>query len=217
MHDRYLAAALAIIDRPEDAAVFLKPEHQRLLRLLATPDSAAGLARQLNTSRQIVAYHLKEMEAAGLVALDSERKKGNCIERIMRRTAASWVIGPQALGALGADPETMPDKLSAQYLVAVAARTIKEISRLSRAAEAKAQTLPTLTLDTQVRFRNSQDRKAFTEEFASSLAALVGKYNAPVGRSFRITAGAYPYIPSEVTPSEVIPSEVIPNEREHHE
>jgi DNA-binding transcriptional ArsR family regulator len=192
-----MAAALAVIDRPEQAAALLKPEHRRLLELLSTPDSAAGLARRLNTSRQIVAYHLKELEEAGLIAVATERKKGNCIERIMKRTARSWVIGPQALGALGSDPETMPDKLASSYLVAIAARTIKEISVINRAAAEQGKTVATLTLDTEIRFRSAQERKAFTEEFTAALASLVTKYHdekSPGGRRFRLFAGAHPYV-----------------------
>jgi hypothetical protein len=52
-------------------------------RFLETPDSASGRARRLKVARQLV-YHLKELESAGLVEVVEERKKGNCIERILR-------------------------------------------------------------------------------------------------------------------------------------
>jgi DNA-binding transcriptional ArsR family regulator len=192
------SAAVSVIDRPEQAAILLKPEHRRLLGLLAVPDSAAGLARRSGSSRQIVNYHLREMEEAGLIVLDAERRKGNCMERVMKRAANSFVISSEVMGDLGSDPDAMPDKLSAQYLVAVAARTIKEISRLSRKAESAGKILPTLTLDTQVRFRSAQERNAFTLELAAAVGALVQKYHdetAPGGRRFRLTTGVYPHIP----------------------
>jgi len=189
---------LAVIERAEDATVLLKPEHQRLLDLLATPNSAAGLARQLGWSRQIVNYHLREMQHAGLIALREERKRGNCVERVMQRSAMAYLIGPQVLGGLGADPARVADRLSAAYLMAVAARTIKEVSRLSRAAGQAGKILPTLTLDTEVRFRSAAERSQFTTELAGLVAELVKKYQdgeCPEGRSFRLTMGAYPLIP----------------------
>jgi hypothetical protein len=192
-----MASAISVIERAEDAAVLLKPEHRRLLELLATPNSAAGLARDLGWSRQIVAYHLKEMERAGLIALQEERKRGNCVERVMRRTADAYLIGPQAIGGLSGHPARMADKLSASYLMAVAAQTIKDVSRLSRAAANAGKILPSLTLETEVRFRNARDRASFTAELTQAIADLVRKYHdakSPGGRSFRLIAGAYPSI-----------------------
>jgi biotin operon repressor len=185
------------MDRAEDAAVLLKPEHQRLLDLLSTPNSASGLARELGWSRQIVNYHLKELERAGCIALQEERKRGNCIERVMRRTAAAYLIGPQTLGNLSADPARVADKLSASYLIAVAGRTIREVSRIGRAAEKAGKIVPTLTLDTEIRFRSPGERQAFTAELTAQVAALVRKYHddkSPQGRRFRVVTGAYPLI-----------------------
>jgi DNA-binding transcriptional ArsR family regulator len=190
--------ALEIVESPEAAAPLLHPERRRILEMLAEPDSASGLARRLHVSRQVVNYHLRELERTGLVTLAEERRKGNCIERLVRRTASAYVIGPSALGTLGADPEAVADKLSAAYLTAVSARTIRELSRLGRAAQAAGKTLATLTLDTEIRFRNARERSEFTEELAACMAALVRRYHdasAPGGRRFRVLAGAYPLIP----------------------
>jgi hypothetical protein len=46
--------------------------------------------------RQQVGYHLRALEQAGLVELVEERRKGNCIERIVRAAACSYVISPEA-------------------------------------------------------------------------------------------------------------------------
>ena len=63
--------------------------------------------------RQQVNYHLRTLERHGLVELVSERRKGNMTERLMRATAASYVISPTALAAVQPDPERAPDRLSA--------------------------------------------------------------------------------------------------------
>lgn len=188
-------ATLKVIDRAEDAALLLQPERRRILELLATPDSASGLARRLQLSRQIVSYHLRELERTGLVMLEQERRRGNCVERVMRRAASAYMIGPTALGALAADPAKLSDKLSSAYQVAVAARTIREISRMSREAETYGKTLPTLMLETEIRFRNARERDAFTREITAELARLIRKYHdakCPGGRRFRFLSEAYP-------------------------
>jgi len=75
----------------------LNPDRLRLIELLETPDFASGLARRLKVARQLVNYHLKELESAELVEVVEERKKGNCIERMLR-AKARYVISPVAVG-----------------------------------------------------------------------------------------------------------------------
>ena len=79
-----MPAALQIIQSPEKAAVLLQPGRLDLLERLSQPDSAAGLARQLGVPRQKVNYHLRELEREGFVELIEERRKGNCMERVVR-------------------------------------------------------------------------------------------------------------------------------------
>ena len=190
-----MSAALQVVSQSGDAAVLLDPERRSVVELLSEPDSAAGLARKLGWSRQIVNYHLRELEKAGFVVLAEERRKGNCLERIMRRTSQSYVIDPAVVGSLGVDPSAMADKLSASYLIAVAARTIKEVASLGRRAEADGKLLPTVTLDAAVRFRNAGERNEFVRELTAEFARLIAKYHATEakdGRSFRFTLGGYP-------------------------
>ena len=79
-----------------------RPGRARLCRR-ARPK--AGLPRQrLN-------YHLKALEQCGLLECVEERRKGNCTERILRATAHSFVISPDALGALGPTPGSSPRSL----------------------------------------------------------------------------------------------------------
>ena len=95
------SAALAVIRDPVQAAALLQPERLRLLEALGEPDSASGLARRFELPRQRLNYHLKELEKAGLVELVEERRKGNCIERVVRATARRYVISPEVLGEIG--------------------------------------------------------------------------------------------------------------------
>lgn len=194
------APALAFVHDARRAAALLDPLRLKLLERLRQPDSASGLARRLRLPRQKVNYHLRELEKAKLVELVEERRKGNCIERVVRATAVSYVIDPAALGALSADPSQVRDRFSYAYLVAVAARAIRELAALRAGAEKAGKKLATLTLETELRFASAEARNAFAEELANAVAKLTAKYHdekSPGGRRFRFIVGAYPTLKKE--------------------
>src|SRR5882757_2736035 len=135
-----------------DAAVLLRPFRARILEMLAEPQSAATVARRLSVARQKVGYHLKELEKEGLVELVEERKSGNCVERIVRATSRAYLVSAEALGSLAGGALEATDRFSAAYVIAVAARTIRELTGLRRAADEAGKRLATLTLESEVRF-----------------------------------------------------------------
>lgn len=175
----------------------LHPLRLRLLSELSTPDSAAGLARKLNLPRQKVNYHLRELEREGLVELEQERRKGNCVERVIRTVARSYLISPETIGPIAIDPEHVRDRFSSAYMAALAARTIRDLSVLRRRAGGANKKLATFSLHSQVRFASARARAAFSEELSNEIARLVAKYHdedAKGGRRFELTAGFYPAI-----------------------
>jgi hypothetical protein len=136
------------------------------------------------------------LEDHGLVRLAEERKWGGLTERLLVATAASFVVSPEALGpaSLKADHGRL-DKLSANYLVALGARMVREVGALVRRAQASGKRLATLSLDTEVRFRNAHERAAFTQELGDAVQSLVAKYHdatAPGGRAHRLVVVAHP-------------------------
>src|SRR6266581_6085613 len=142
MHD------VAVIDDPAAAEASLDPIRTRLLAELAEPGSASTLAARSGLSRQKANYHLRALERHGLVELVEERRKGNCIERVLRATAASYVISPTALSAVAPDPTRAPDQLSARWLLALAARLVREVGDLITGATAARRRLATFGIDT---------------------------------------------------------------------
>src|SRR3954469_5890309 len=106
MHD------VTVIDDPAAAEVSLDPVRARLLAALAEPGSASSLAATVGLTRQKANYHLRALERHGLVELVEERRKGNCTERVLRATAASYVISPNAMESLAPDPDRSPDQAS---------------------------------------------------------------------------------------------------------
>jgi DNA-binding transcriptional ArsR family regulator len=191
---------LSVIDDPAAASVSLDPVRLRLLAELAEPGSATSLAAKLGLPRQKVNYHLRTLEQHGLVELVELRRRGNMTERVMQATAASYVISPAALGAAAPDPARAPDRLSARWLIAVAARTVREVGDMLAGATRTGKRLATFTLDGEVRFASAADRTAFAEELATTVTALVGKYHderAPQGRPHRVVLVIHPHIPRE--------------------
>ena len=154
----------------------MRPMRSQMLEALAEPGSAASLARKLEVPRQKVNYHLRELEKQGLVELVEERRRGNCVERIVRATAKSYVVSAEALATLASDPDAR-DVFSSRYLVAAAARTIRELAVLRERADKAGKKLPSLTLQSEVRFASAADRNAFSEELANAVARLVEKYH----------------------------------------
>jgi DNA-binding transcriptional ArsR family regulator len=186
---------LRVIDDPESASVALAPVRSRLLSELRLPASAAMLAGRVGLPRQKVNYHLRTLEKHGLVRVESKKRWGGLTERRLVATASSYVVSPAALGPVAADPARGMDRLSASYLVALAARVVREVGQLLRRSEELDKRLATLSIDTEVRFRCAEDRAAFSGELTAAVAALVSRYHdesAPVGRLHRLMIGAYP-------------------------
>jgi predicted ArsR family transcriptional regulator len=184
-----------VIEDPGAAVVALDPVRGRLLAELTEPGSAATLAGRVGLARQKVNYHLRTLEAHGLVRVVDERRWGGLTERLYLATAAAYVVSPAALGEAASDPDRVTDRLSARYLVSLAARIVREVGDLARRAEQAGKRLPTLALDTEIRFRSSAERAAFTEELASAVTALVSRYHdesAPGGRRQRLIVAAHP-------------------------
>jgi DNA-binding transcriptional ArsR family regulator len=184
-----------VIDDPAAATVALGPVRSRLLSELAAPASAATLAARVGLARQKVNYHLRALEAHGLVRLAEERKWGGLTERLVVATAASYVVSPGALGPVAANPDRELDRLSANYLIAVGARVVREVGDLGRRAKKAGKRLATLAVDTEVRFRSAADRAAFSNELTEAISKLVAKYHdesADGGRAHRLVVVAHP-------------------------
>ena len=108
-----------------------------------------------------------------------ERRRGNCVERVMCATARRFVVSPAALGVLGLGERDAQDAYSSNYAIAVAAQTIRDVSTLREQARAAEKQMPTLTMQLDVRFATPAARAAFAEEVMSFLAAATRKYHAP--------------------------------------
>jgi DNA-binding transcriptional ArsR family regulator len=190
---------VAVIEDPAAAEVSLDPIRSRLLAELAVPGSATMLAGRVGLPRQKVNYHLRTLEQHGLLELVEERRKGNVTERMLQATAASYVISPVAMAAVAPDPSRAQDRLSARWLLALAARLVSDVGALLTGATRARQRVATFALDGEVRFASAADRAAFADELTSTVTALVSRYHdeqAPGGRRHRIVVAVHPHTPA---------------------
>jgi DNA-binding transcriptional ArsR family regulator len=200
-----------VIEAPAAAVVALDPVRARLLAELRAPASAASLASRVGIARQKVNYHLRLLETHGLVEVAGTRRWGGLTERLLVATAAGYVVSTDALGAAGSDPDRSTDRLSAAYVVALAARVVAEVGAMARSAATKRSRLPVLGVDASIRFRSPAERAQFGDELAGAVARVVSKYHdeqAPNGRWQRLTLALHP-VPRGVDPT--APREAPPN------
>lgn len=195
-------APIEVVDAAGAASALIDPARIRILSALREPDSAAGIARTLGLPRQRVGHHVRALEAAGLLTCVGERRKRNCVERLLRATARSYVLAPQLLGRLGMSSEKVQDRFSSTYLLAAVTRVLQEVSTLRPRVEAAGKKLPTLTLQTEVRFASARSQSEFLEELLGAFTDVVERHHRPDaagGRTFRISLLGHPALPPEAS------------------
>jgi hypothetical protein len=86
--------------------------------------------------------------------------------------------------------------------MALAGRTIRDLAALRDRADRARKKLPTLSLDSEVRFASAEARAEFAEELTRELKRLLAKYHdeAAPGPRFRLLFAAYPRIGPEEGP-----------------
>jgi DNA-binding transcriptional ArsR family regulator len=152
--------------------VVADPVRGRIVELLAAGEHSAGqlgsvIHDEFGISQPAVSQHLRVLRDTGIANVRAE--------------------GTRRLYAV--------DRLSASYLIALAARVVREVSELVSRAAAAGKRLPTLSIDTEIRFASAADRAAFTAELSGTVQHLVARYHdpsAPGGRPHRLLVVAHP-------------------------
>ncbi|WP_239161975.1 ArsR/SmtB family transcription factor [Acrocarpospora phusangensis] len=181
---------MVLMDEPERVRTALSPPRRQILERLREPGSAAQVAAELGLPRQRVGYHFRVLEQAGLIELVEERPRRGCVERIMRASANALLVDP---GVLVRDAFTaIADRHAAEHLVDVAAGTVRDVARMSAAAERQGVRLLTFTLEAEVRFGEPGDVHEFTDQLAAAIAQVAARFDRPGGRPYRLVAGGHP-------------------------
>jgi hypothetical protein len=69
---------------------------------------------------------------------------------------------------------------------------VREVGRLSRLADTAGRRLPTLSIDTEIRFRSAKDRAAFADDLTAAVLELAARYHHDDGRPHRLVVAAHP-------------------------
>lgn len=200
-------ASLDVVREPSRAAALLyHPLRLRILAALLEPDSAAGVARRMNLPRQTINYHVRALARAHWLARAGRRRRRHLYEQCYVTTARGYVLSPELLGKLAADPAQVADTLSARYLMGLASKIQAELARSADLAAAAGKRLATLSINTELRFISPEQRAAFTEELQRAIVEVTARHSSPFtksdrspgdGRPFRLVVGCYPIPPAK--------------------
>jgi hypothetical protein len=69
---------------------------------------------------------------------------------------------------------------------------VREVASLARRAGASGKRLPTMAIDTEIRFRSASDRAAFADELTAAVVELASRYHHDDGRPHRLLVAAHP-------------------------
>jgi DNA-binding transcriptional ArsR family regulator len=195
-----------LVREPAQAAILLHhPLRLKILAALLEPDSATGVARRMKLPRQTVNYHVRELARARLLARAGRRRRRHLFEQCYVATARGYILSPELLGQLAADPAQVADTFSAKYLLGLASKLQSELARSAQLAAAAGKRLATLSINTELRFTSPEQRAAFTQELQRSIIEVAGRHSSPFtkadgsaaeGRPFRLVVGCYPIPPA---------------------
>ena len=195
-----MASGMTYLDEPDRVLTALSPLRRKLLNRLRDPSSATQLAAALGLPRQRVNYHLRTLEAAGLVELVELRQRRGCVERIVQAKPGAVVVDPTVMRHdevhEAAEIDRIQDQYAAEHLVEAAAATVRDVARMQVKADETGKKLLTFTIEAEARFADPASVHRFTDELADTLRQLLARYDQRHdqrhGRVYRIVAGGYP-------------------------
>ena len=191
----------SVRDRTRVGALVEHPLRLAILRAASEPRSATEIAAGLGLPRQKVNYHLGRLRRAGFLVPAGRRKRRGLFEQRYTATAQAYVVDPAVLGPLQARADLIADRLSAEYLVALAAQVQSDLGRVMTEATRQDKRVPTMSISTEIRFTSPAQRARFARALERAVTRLVGRHAAPAqatdgqsapGRLFRLVVGCYP-------------------------
>jgi DNA-binding transcriptional ArsR family regulator len=154
--------------------------------LTAEPRSCTELGTELGEAPQKVYYHVKKLEAAGLVEKVGERRVRAITEGIYQARARSYWLSPALVGRLGGAGGAR-DELSLGFLLDLAEELQSDVAALA-AADGDA---PSLGLSGEIRL-DPERRQAFLEDLRATFEQLLTTYGGRDGERFRLALACYP-------------------------
>jgi hypothetical protein len=175
---------------------------------LVPTSTISGSARSPRWSRLCSRYHVRELARARFLKRAGQRKKRNLIEQRWVATARAYVFAPDVLGPAAPDWRRIQDAMSAEYLAALAAQVQSDLGAIAAQAAAAGKRLSTLSLHSELRFENAEQRARFAHALHAAVLDVIARHASPAskpdgtpgsGRPYRLMLGCYP-MPSTPSP-----------------
>lgn len=182
---------IATIERTGSLTALAHPLRVRVLENLREPASAAGVARVLGVPRQKVNFHLKQLEQARLVRKVGERRTGGFVEDLYQAVARAFVVSPRVTWSKphGAALRT---QIPLKALVTLGEGLQRDAATLLNEAAFDGRIVPSVSVDTEIRFASEAERAGFMKDYFAALAPLLERYGAATGERYRLIMAAYP-------------------------
>jgi DNA-binding transcriptional ArsR family regulator len=178
------------IEDLSQADALLKPKRVEVLRHLAEPNTCTQIGEAMGETAQAIYYHVKRLQAAGLVVLVEERRVRGIAEGIYQAVARSYWVSPECVGRLGPDRQNS-DLLGLGYLLELSEEVSRDVARLS----AGRVTLPSFGIAGDIRL-SPEDGAAFVAELQRAFGDVLTRYSGDTGHTFRLALACYPHAPS---------------------
>ena len=191
----------SVRDRTRVSALMEHPLRLAILQAASAPRSATEIAAGLGLPRQRVNYHIGRLRRAGFLVPAGRRRRRGLFEQRYTATARAYVVDPEVLGPMRARADLIGDRLSAEYLVALATQVQGDLGQVMSEATRQGKRVATMSISTEFRFTSAQQRTRFARALERAITRLVGRYAAPAqaadgrplpGRLFRLVLGCYP-------------------------
>ena len=185
--------ATMTLDDPVAIAAATHPVRAAILDAMRQPATAAAVARRIGQTRQNVAYHVRELEKAGLLRHIGQRQNGNFLEQTYVAAADTLVISPTSTwGDPGARTEALADQLSLAELFAAGERLQRDCALWLDRAAFDGEEVPSASVTTDIRFDSEEARSAFLRDYVDALTTLARRHGSRRGTPYRLLLAAYP-------------------------
>ncbi len=174
------------IETVEQADALLKPKRVEVLRQLAEPRTCTQIGQVLGDTPQAVYYHVKRLQAAGLVELESEHRVRGITEGVYRAVAHSFWVSPAIAGRLG-EPRAREALLGLGFLLDLSEDMQRDLAQLA----AGPPTLPSFGIAGDIRL-SPEDGAAFVAELQRAFGEVLERYGGSEGHAFRLAHACYP-------------------------
>lgn len=179
------------ISDPATLAALAQPTRLKLLEMLREPASAASAARTLGEPRQRVNYHLKALEAAGLVKPAGERQRGNFTEHLFQTSARRFVISPGVLWDRELREKALSSQVALAQLADAGARIQRDAELLIDTSAEGSEPVPSATISSTITLP-AERRAEFLRRYTELIAPLLREFDGPTGEPYALTTVIYP-------------------------